>query len=57
MTSGDFHDQGDDKWIVIRRSLWGHNDRPCRWPAPAGLSATRGLAAHRAKWVILVTID
>jgi hypothetical protein len=23
---GKFHDQGDAKWIVIRRSLWGHND-------------------------------
>jgi hypothetical protein len=31
---GEIHDQGDAKWIVIRRSLWGHNDMPCRWPAP-----------------------
>jgi hypothetical protein len=31
---GKFHDQGDTKWIVIRRSLWGHNDTPCGWPAP-----------------------
>jgi hypothetical protein len=34
---GEFHHQGDTKWIVIRRSLWGHNDMPCRWPA-LGLS-------------------
>ena len=31
---GEFHDQGDAKWIVIRRSLWGHNDTPCGRPAP-----------------------
>jgi hypothetical protein len=34
MAAGGFHDQGDAKWIVIRRSLWGHNDMPCGWPAP-----------------------
>jgi hypothetical protein len=33
-TRGKFHDQGDAKWIVIRRSLWGHNDMPSRRPAP-----------------------
>jgi hypothetical protein len=32
-TVGEFHDQVDAKWIVIRRSLWGHNDMPCGWPA------------------------
>jgi hypothetical protein len=31
---GEFHDQGDTKWIVIRRSLWGHNDTPSGRPAP-----------------------
>jgi hypothetical protein len=25
--------KGDAKWIVIRRSLWGHNDTPCGQPA------------------------
>ena len=25
---GEFHDQGDAKWIAIRRLLWGHNDMP-----------------------------
>jgi hypothetical protein len=25
---GEFHDQGDAKWILMRRSLWGHNDTP-----------------------------
>jgi hypothetical protein len=32
---GEFHDQGDANWIVIRRPLWGHNNMPCGWPAPA----------------------
>jgi hypothetical protein len=34
LLSGEFHDQGDAKWIVIRRSLWGLNDPPCGRPAP-----------------------
>jgi hypothetical protein len=29
---GVFHDQGDAKWIVIRRPLRGHNDTPFRQP-------------------------
>jgi hypothetical protein len=32
--SGEFHDQGDTKWIEIRGSLWGHNDMTCGQPAP-----------------------
>jgi hypothetical protein len=31
---GEFHDHGDAKWIVIMRSLWGHNDMLCGRPAP-----------------------
>jgi hypothetical protein len=31
---GELHDQGDAKWIVIRRLLWDHNDTPCGRPAP-----------------------
>jgi hypothetical protein len=31
---GEFLDQGDAKWIVIRRSLRGHNDMPCGRPPP-----------------------
>jgi hypothetical protein len=26
--AGKFHDQGDAKWIVIRRTLRGHDDMP-----------------------------
>jgi hypothetical protein len=28
MVCGEFHDQGDAKWIVFRGQLWGHNDTP-----------------------------
>jgi hypothetical protein len=28
LTVGEFHDQGDAKWIVIRGQLRGHNDTP-----------------------------
>jgi hypothetical protein len=31
---GELHDQGDAKWIVIRRLLWGHDDTPCERPTP-----------------------
>jgi hypothetical protein len=34
-SEGEIHDQGDAKWIVNRRSLWGHNDMPCGQPAPS----------------------
>jgi hypothetical protein len=30
---GEFHDQGEAKWIVIRMSLWCHNDTPRGRPA------------------------
>jgi hypothetical protein len=42
---GILHDQGDAKWIVIRRHLWGHNDTPF------------GLAALRAYLVFSVFIE
>jgi hypothetical protein len=31
---GDFHDQADTKWIVIRETLSGHSDTPCGRPTP-----------------------
>jgi hypothetical protein len=34
LSEGEFHDQGDAKWIVIRVQLRGHNDTPCGRPAP-----------------------
>jgi hypothetical protein len=32
---GESHDQADAEWIVIRRSLWGHNDTPFGRPTPS----------------------
>jgi hypothetical protein len=32
--AGKSHDQGDAKWIVIRRPLRGHNDTPFGRPTP-----------------------
>jgi hypothetical protein len=31
---GKFHDQGDDKWMVIRGQLRGYNDTPFGRPTP-----------------------
>jgi hypothetical protein len=31
---GESHDQADAEWIVIGRSLWGHNDTPFGLPTP-----------------------
>jgi hypothetical protein len=53
----EFHDQGDAKWIVIRRQLKGHNDMPMGGQPPAGLSATWKFAALKAYLVFLVTIN
>jgi hypothetical protein len=44
---GKFHDQGDAKWIVIRRPLRGHKDMHFGQPTP-GLF----LAALRAYLVV-----
>jgi hypothetical protein len=50
--TGEFHDRGDAKWIVIRRSLWGPNDTPCRRPAPGRPNNRPGLAARSAYLVV-----
>jgi hypothetical protein len=34
VVAGEFHDQGDAKWIVIRVPLRGHNDTPFGRPTP-----------------------
>jgi hypothetical protein len=31
VATGEFHDQGDAKWIVIRGQLRGHNGMPFKW--------------------------
>jgi hypothetical protein len=33
-TGGEFYDQGDAKWIVIRVPLRGYNDTPWGRPTP-----------------------
>jgi hypothetical protein len=33
-SEGEFHDQADDEWIVIRGPLRGHNDTPFGRPTP-----------------------
>jgi hypothetical protein len=38
--SGEFNDQGDAEWIVIRRQLKGHNDTPCGQPGVFGVLVT-----------------
>jgi hypothetical protein len=50
--SGEFHDQGDAKWIVIRGQLRGHKDMPLGGQSPAGLLAAQELAALRAYLVV-----
>jgi hypothetical protein len=39
---GEFDDQGDVKWIGIRRSLWGHNDWPTGRPGSGRLQVVFG---------------
>jgi hypothetical protein len=44
---GEFHDQGGAEWMVIWRSLWGHNDTPCRRPAPGRRIGSPGSGRSR----------
>jgi hypothetical protein len=39
---GEFHDQGDAKWIVIRGQLRGPNDTPFGRPTPGRLIGVFG---------------
>jgi ribosomal protein L21 len=48
---GEFHDQGDVKWIVIRGQLRGHNDTPFGWPTPGRPISRPGV--RRPKGVFL----
>jgi hypothetical protein len=54
---GDFHDQGDAKWIVIRRSLWGHNDTPFGRPTPGRPDGRPGVGRPSGVMGGLVTIN
>jgi hypothetical protein len=53
-TKGEFHDQADTKWIVIKGPLRGYDNTPAGGQPPAGLLASWGLAALRAYMVFLV---
>jgi hypothetical protein len=55
--AGEFHDQADAKWIVIRSPLWVIMISPAGGQPHSGLSAAPGLAALRAYFVFLVTIN
>jgi hypothetical protein len=48
--TGEFHDQGDAKWIAFGRQLRGHNETLFGRPTP-------GLAALWAYLVVSVTIN
>jgi hypothetical protein len=55
---GEFQDQVDAEWIVIRGQLRGHNDKPFGRPTPGRPIGRPGaLAALRAYLLVLVTIN
>jgi hypothetical protein len=43
---GEFHDQGDTKWIVIRRLLCDHNDTPISRPGSGRPQGVIGVFSH-----------
>jgi hypothetical protein len=43
---GQFHDQGDAKWIVIRGQLRSHNDMPFGRPTFFGYRVPKGLMSY-----------
>jgi hypothetical protein len=52
---GEFYDQGDAKWIVIRGQLRGRNETPCGRPTSGRPIGRPGVG--RPYLVISVTID
>jgi hypothetical protein len=53
---GEFHDQGDAKWIVIRGKLRGHNDTPFGQPTPSRPIGRPGVGRPSGVFGVLVTI-
>jgi hypothetical protein len=41
-SEGEFHDQADAKWIMIRGSKWSLTDTPCGRPNPGRPIGARG---------------
>jgi hypothetical protein len=53
--SGEFHDQGDAKWIVIRGQLRGHNDTPFGRPTLSrSISRPGGWQPSGRIWCFLI---
>jgi hypothetical protein len=57
LPKGEFHDQGDAKWIAIRGQLRGHNDAPCGRPAIGRAIGRLGVGSLWAYLVFLTTIN
>jgi len=47
---GEFHDQGDAKWIVIREQSRGHNDTPFGRPTPGRPFGRPGIGLPASSW-------
>jgi hypothetical protein len=54
---GEFHDQGDAKWIVIRGQLRGHNDTPFGRRTPGRLIGHPGVGSPNGVFGVLVIIN
>jgi hypothetical protein len=52
MTGGEFHNQGDAKWIVIRRQLKGHNNTSFRRP---GVSRPQGVFGSLSYYYLVIS--
>jgi hypothetical protein len=49
-TIGEFHDQGDAKWIVIREQLRGHNNTPFGRPTSSRSIGRPGVGRPSGKF-------
>jgi hypothetical protein len=55
---GEFHDQADANWIVIRGLLWGHNDTPSGRSTSSLPIGRAGMVRPQGVFIyFLVTID
>jgi hypothetical protein len=54
---GEFHDQGDAKWIVIRGQLRGHNDMPFGRPTPGRPIGRPGVGRSHGVFGVLSYYD
>jgi hypothetical protein len=54
---GEFHDQGDAKWTIIKGQLRGDNDTPFKRPTPGQPIGCPGVGHPQGVFHDLVTID